>query len=102
ECSIQRRHQKLMEVAPCPALSPALPSALTADAVRLAQAVNYRSLGTFEFLVDEDSGASPGYAFIEANARLQVEHTVTAEVLHLDLVQAQLQLAAGRSLAQVG
>ncbi|HEY7296229.1 MAG TPA: biotin carboxylase N-terminal domain-containing protein, partial [Dehalococcoidia bacterium] len=102
ECSLQRRHQKLLEVAPCPALSPALRTALTADAVRLAAAVAYRGLGTFEFLVDETPGAEPAYAFIEANARLQVEHTVTEEVLHLDLVQSQLQIAAGYSLADLG
>src|SRR5579883_681694 len=78
ECSIQRRHQKLMEVAPCPALSPTLRSRLTADAVRMAEAARYRGLGTFEFLVDTHAGDEAGaYAFIEANARLQVEHTVT-------------------------
>ncbi|HLZ69242.1 MAG TPA: carboxyl transferase domain-containing protein [Dehalococcoidia bacterium] len=102
ECSLQRRHQKLVEVAPSPALAPALRAALTGDAVRLAAAVNYRGLGTCEFLVDETPGAEPAYAFIEANARLQVEHTVTEEVLRLDLVQAQLQIAAGRSLAALG
>ncbi|HZQ37267.1 MAG TPA: carboxyl transferase domain-containing protein [Dehalococcoidia bacterium] len=102
ECSLQRRHQKLVEVASCPALSPALRAALTADAVRLAEAVCYRGLGTFEFLVNETAGAEPAYAFIEANARLQVEHTVTEEVLHLDLVQAQLQIAGGASLAELG
>src|SRR5262249_49219577 len=106
ECSIQRRHQKLMEVAPCPALSPELRARLTADAlppadaVRLAQAVDYRNLGTFEFLIDQSE--SDRFVFIEANARLQVEHTVTEEVLHLDLVHAQLQLASGRSLVELG
>jgi acetyl/propionyl-CoA carboxylase alpha subunit/acetyl-CoA carboxylase carboxyltransferase component len=103
ECSIQRRHQKLMEVAPSPAVSPALRARLTDDALRMATALNYRSLGTFEFLVDaDDPGDTPRYAFIEANARLQVEHTVTEEVLHLDLVQAQMLLAGGATLADLG
>ena len=103
ECSIQRRFQKLVEIAPSPTLSPALRARLTADALRMARAVRYRSLGTFEFLVD--AGSSEGelaYAFIEANARLQVEHTVTEEVLDLDLVKSQLRLAAGASLVELG
>jgi acetyl/propionyl-CoA carboxylase alpha subunit/acetyl-CoA carboxylase carboxyltransferase component len=101
ECSLQRRHQKLIEIAPCPSLSPDLRTRLTADAVRLANAVGYRNAGTFEFLVD--SGATPAtYAFIEANPRLQVEHTVTEEVLGLDLVRLQLEVARGGSLAAMG
>lgn len=99
ECSLQRRNQKLVEVAPSPSLTPELRERLTAAAVRLAQAVNYRSLGTFEFLVDADGER---FAFIEANPRLQVEHTVTEEVTGVDLVQAQLRLADGASLAEVG
>jgi acetyl/propionyl-CoA carboxylase alpha subunit/acetyl-CoA carboxylase carboxyltransferase component len=133
ECSIQRRHQKLVEIAPCPSLSPDLRKRITADAVRMAEAVHFQNAGTFEFLVDADtvgdrqpetmerkrplahatSGMGEGwgegrkvagilYAFIEANPRLQVEHTVTEEVLGIDLVRIQLQLAAGRSLAELG
>ncbi len=103
ECSIQRRHQKLVEIAPCPSLSPVLRGRITVDAVRLAEAVRYRNLGTFEFLVDADAaGDDSAYAFIEANPRLQVEHTVTEEVLGVDLVRIQLELAAGRSLAELG
>jgi acetyl/propionyl-CoA carboxylase alpha subunit/acetyl-CoA carboxylase carboxyltransferase component len=103
ECSVQRRHQKLIEVAPAPSLAPGLRDRLLADAVRMARAVRYRSLGTFEFLVDVDGAADGGsYAFIEANARLQVEHTVTEEVLDLDLVQIQLRLASGSTLAELG
>ncbi len=103
ECSIQRRQQKLVEVAPCPTLSPALRARLTADAVRMAEAVHYHNAGTFEFLVSADeAGDSAPYAFIEANPRLQVEHTVTEEVLDIDLVRIQLELAAGRSLAELG
>jgi acetyl/propionyl-CoA carboxylase alpha subunit/acetyl-CoA carboxylase carboxyltransferase component len=112
ECSIQRRHQKLVEIAPCPSLSPDLRASITADAVRMAEAVHFENAGTFEFLVDAELISSPSlprrgpggglYAFIEANPRLQVEHTVTEEVLGLDLVRIQLQLAAGRSLAELG
>jgi len=97
ECSIQRRHQKIVEIAPSPSISPQIRAALTAAALRLAAALNYRSLGTIEFMV-----AGERYAFIEANARLQVEHTVTEAVTGVDLVLAQLQIAAGRSLAQLG
>ncbi len=101
ECSLQRRFQKLVEIAPSPSLSEALRQQITQAALRLAQAVNYRSLGTFEFLVDEDSQDLP-YVFIEANPRLQVEHTVTEEVTGLDLVQLQIAVAAGQSLAALG
>ena len=75
---------------------------LTQSALRIARGARYDSLGTFEFLVDADGGDDAGYAFIEANPRLQVEHTVTEEVTGVDLVQAQLQLAAGQSLAELG
>ena len=100
DCTLQRRHQKLIEVAPAPGLPGDVRKALTAAAVRLAEESDYRSLGTFEFLVSPD--ADQGFAFIEANARLQVEHTVTEEVLGLDLVQLQLQLAEGENLDELG
>ena len=103
DCSIQRRHQKLVEIAPAPELDSELRAAITAAAVRLAQAADYVSLGTFEFLVNLDPVPDqPGFAFIEANARLQVEHTVTEEVTGVDLVQTQLQIAAGRTLGDLG
>ena len=103
ECSIQRRHQKLVEIAPCPSLSAGLRARLTADAVRMAGAVRYQNAGTFEFLVEAGGmGEDAAYAFIEANPRLQVEHTVTEEVLGIDLVRMQLQLAAGAALAELG
>ena len=103
ECSIQRRNQKLVEIAPSPGLSPALRERLSSAAVRLAQEVQYASLGTFEFLVDaEHGGDNATFAFIEANARLQVEHTVTEEVTGVDLVKTQLRLAGGSSLADLG
>ena len=100
ECSLQRRHQKVVELAPSPWLSDATRGQITAAAVRMAAAVNYLSLGTFEFLVDE--GDESRFAFIEANPRLQVEHTVTEEVTGVDLVKAQLRIAGGASLADLG
>ena len=103
ECSIQRRNQKLVEIAPSPGLLPELRERLSTAAVRLAQAVQYASLGTFEFLVNaEHGGDNATFAFIEANARLQVEHTVTEEVTGVDLVKAQLRIAGGSSLADLG
>jgi acetyl/propionyl-CoA carboxylase alpha subunit/acetyl-CoA carboxylase carboxyltransferase component len=99
ECSIQRRHQKIIEIAPSPNLSSTLRAKLTDAALRLAQQADYESLGTFEFLVDAHDDAAFPYVFIEANARLQVEHTVTEEVTGLDLVQLQLQVASGLSLS---
>ncbi|HEY7268590.1 MAG TPA: biotin carboxylase N-terminal domain-containing protein, partial [Dehalococcoidia bacterium] len=102
ECSIQRRHQKMVEIAPCPALDPSLRRRILDDAVRMAREASYRNLGTFEFLVEAAAGPNSRYAFIEANARLQVEHTVTEEVLDMDLVKLQLRLAAGETLASLG
>ncbi|MFN2376541.1 MAG: carboxyl transferase domain-containing protein [Candidatus Binatia bacterium] len=100
ECSLQRRHQKLVEVAPSPRLSPKLRGRLFDAAVRMAEACRYRSLATFEFLVG-DEGAEE-FCFIEANARLQVEHTVTEAVTGLDLVRLQLAITDGASLAELG
>ena len=85
ECTIQRRSQKIVELAPSPNLAPALQKKIVAAAVTMAKAVKYRSLGTFEFLVEGDE-----FFFIEANPRLQVEHTVTEEVWGVDLVKTQL------------
>ncbi len=103
ECTIQRRNQKLIEVAPSPGLPPALRDRVTAAAVSLAEEVHYDNLGTFEFLVDAAHGRGEAlFAFIEANPRLQVEHTVTEEVTGVDLVKLQLKLAAGFSLAELG
>src|SRR5947209_14580839 len=91
DCSLQRRHQKLIEVAPAPGLANDVRQRLAAAAVRMAAEVRFASVGTFEFLVDADR---PGtFAFIEANPRLQVEHTVTEELTGVDLVAAQLRLA---------
>ena len=103
ECTIQRRNQKLIEVAPSPSLNDALRGRIIDAAKELAAAANYDNLGTFEFLVDNDAIAGDqAFAFIEANPRLQVEHTVTEEVLGLDLVQSQLAVAAGATLGSLG
>lgn len=102
DCTLQRRFQKLVEIAPAPTLSPVLRERLVAAALTLARATAYTSLGTVEFLVDEDEAAALPFVFIEANPRLQVEHTVTEAVLGFDLVQLQLQVAAGETLAALG
>ncbi|CAN7205233.1 MULTISPECIES: carboxyl transferase domain-containing protein [unclassified Variovorax] len=101
ECTLQRRFQKLVEIAPSPSLSSALRERITQAALRMAQAVDYEGLGTFEFLVDEQSKNLP-FVFIEANPRLQVEHTVTEAVTGLDLVQLQIAVASGQPLAALG
>eukprot|EP01134_Creolimax_fragrantissima_P000586 CFRG0586T1 len=98
DCSVQRRHQKVVEIAPAPNLNEETRAALTADAVRLCQVAGYGNAGTVEFLVDEDGR----HYFIEVNARLQVEHTVTEEVTGVDLVQSQLRVAEGSSLEDLG
>ena len=103
ECTIQRRNQKLIEVAPSPSLNDGLRARIIQAAKELAAAANYDNLGTFEFLVDGDvKGDGSAFAFIEANPRLQVEHTVTEEVLGVDLVQAQLAVADGATLGSLG
>ncbi len=99
ECSLQRQRQKVVEIAPAVSLPPALRQQLFEAAVALGRAANYRSLGTVEFLVE--TGDNPRVVFIEANPRLQVEHTVTEAVLGLDLVGLQIQVARGRSLADL-
>jgi acetyl/propionyl-CoA carboxylase alpha subunit len=101
ECTLQRRHQKLVEIAPSPGLSETMRQRLLDAALRMSREVRYDSLGTFEFLVDARAG-SERIAFIEANPRLQVEHTVTEEVLGIDLVQAQLRISAGATLEELG
>ena len=101
ECTLQRRFQKLVEIAPSPSLPPALRAQLTHAALTMARAVHYRSLGTFEFLVGDSTDDLP-FVFIETNPRLQVEHTVTEQVTGLDLVQLQIRVAAGESLRAIG
>ena len=97
ECSIQRNHQKVIEIAPAPGLDPIMRQALIEAATTMAASASYQSLGTFEFLLDRDQPEQ--FYFIEANPRLQVEHTVTEAVTGVDLVQTQLRLASGESLA---
>jgi len=100
DCSIQRRHQKIVEIAPAPGLSGEVRQRIHAAAVRLAEVVKYDNVGTFEFLVDASNPHDDAFfAFIEANPRLQVEHTVTEEVTGLDIVRIQLEIAGGASLA---
>ena len=101
ECTLQRRFQKVVEIAPSPSLPDNLRRRIVAAALALARAVAYEGLGTFEFLVDLASAELP-FVFIECNPRLQVEHTITEEVTGVDLVQAQIALAAGRTLQQLG
>ncbi len=103
ECSVQRRYQKVVEIAPAPNLDESLRRQIIAAAVRFAKSVGYSSLGTFEFLVDATGRAdAPAFVFIEANARLQVEHTVTEQVTGVDLVQSQIRMAGGESLTELG
>ncbi len=97
DCSVQRRHQKVVEIAPAPHLDPELRDRMCADAVRFAREIGYRNAGTVEFLLDPEGN----YVFIEMNPRIQVEHTVTEEVTDVDLVRAQLRIASGETLADL-
>jgi pyruvate carboxylase len=94
DCSVQRRHQKVIEIAPAPDLDPALRGRICEDALKLSRAAGYANAGTVEFLVSGDE-----HFFIEVNARLQVEHTVTEQVTGIDLVQAQLRITEGYELS---
>ena len=98
DCSVQRRHQKVVELAPAKDLPVETRDKILADAVALAKSANYRNAGTAEFLVDQQNR----YYFIEINPRIQVEHTITEEITGIDIVAAQIQIAAGASLEQLG
>ncbi len=98
ECSIQRRYQKLIEIAPSPSLNLELKQRMIDDSLALTKKLKYEGLATIEFLVNVEKN---DYRFIECNPRLQVEHTVTESVLSLDIVKAQLQIASGKTLKQI-
>lgn len=98
DCSVQRRHQKVVELAPAKDLPIDVRDSILSDAVKLAKSVNYRNAGTAEFLVDQQNR----YYFIEINPRIQVEHTITEEITGIDIVAAQIQIAAGATLKQLG
>ncbi|MCV2394626.1 pyruvate carboxylase [Actinotalea sp. M2MS4P-6] len=102
DCSVQRRHQKVIEIAPAPNLDPALRDRLCADAVAFARHIGYVNAGTVEFLVDTAGERAGRHVFIEMNPRIQVEHTVTEEVTDIDLVGAQMRIASGETLADIG
>ncbi len=102
DCSVQRRHQKVVEIAPAPSLDPEVRDALCRDAVAFARAIGYVNAGTVEFLLDTEGENAGRHVFIEMNPRIQVEHTVTEEVTDVDLVQAQLRIAAGERLSDLG
>ncbi|MEO8539505.1 MAG: carboxyl transferase domain-containing protein [bacterium] len=99
DCSVQQRHQKVVEIAPAPGLDAGLRARILADAVKLGRAAGYSNVGTVEFLVSAESGE---YFFIECNPRIQVEHTVTEQVLGLDLVEMQFLIASGATLLSLG
>jgi pyruvate carboxylase len=98
DCSVQRRHQKVIELAPAPNLSPELRAKICSDAVAFSRQIGYFCAGTVEFLLDERGD----HVFIEMNPRIQVEHTVTEEITDVDLVASQLRIAAGETLADLG
>ncbi|MDT0166198.1 pyruvate carboxylase [Actinotalea sp. AC32] len=102
DCSLQRRHQKVIEIAPAPNLDPAVRDALCRDAVAFARSIGYVNAGTVEFLLDTEGERAGKHVFIEMNPRIQVEHTVTEEVTDVDLVQAQMRIASGETLADLG
>lgn len=102
DCSVQRRHQKVVEIAPAPNLSQEQRDALTRDAVAFAESIGYENAGTVEFLLDTEGERAGQHVFIEMNPRIQVEHTVTEEVTDVDLVQAQMRIAAGATLEELG
>ena len=101
DCSVQRRHQKVIEIAPAPNLDPAVREALCGHAVAFARAIRYVNAGTVEFLLETEGPRAGEVVFIEMNPRIQVEHTVTEEVTDVDLVRAQMQIAAGKTLAEI-
>lgn len=102
DCSVQRRNQKVVEIAPAPNLDPSIAQALHRDAVAFARSIGYVNAGTVEFLLDTEGERAGQHVFIEMNPRIQVEHTVTEEVTDVDLVQSQMRIAAGQTLGDLG
>ena len=102
DCSVQRRHQKVVEIAPAPNLDEGVRDAMLRDAIAFARSIGYVNAGTVEFLLDTAGERAGRHVFIEMNPRIQVEHTVTEEVTDVDLVVAQMRIAAGESLADLG
>ena len=102
DCSIQRRNQKVVEIAPAPHLEEDLRQQLFRDAIAFATEIGYQNAGTVEFLIETEGPNTGKHVFIEMNPRIQVEHTVTEEVTDVDLVQSQLRIAAGQTLAELG
>jgi pyruvate carboxylase len=102
DCSIQRRNQKVVEIAPAPLIDDELRQALYRDAVAFAKAIGYQNAGTVEFLIDTVGPNAGKHVFIEMNPRIQVEHTVTEEITDVDLVQSQMRISAGESLSDLG
>jgi pyruvate carboxylase len=102
DCSVQRRHQKVVEIAPAPNLDDGIRQAMFRDAVAFAKSIGYVNAGTVEFLLDTAGERAGQHVFIEMNPRIQVEHTVTEEVTDVDLVQSQMRIAAGETLAELG
>ncbi|MBP1325572.1 pyruvate carboxylase [Leucobacter exalbidus] len=101
DCSVQRRHQKVVEIAPAPNLSQAKRDELTRDAIAFAKSIGYENAGTVEFLLDTEGERAGEHVFIEMNPRIQVEHTVTEEVTDVDLVRAQMLIASGSTLEEL-
>ena len=100
DCSIQRRHQKVLEEAPSPALDPELRARMSDAAVAFARAIGYESAGTAEFVLDSAAGGGRDFWFLELNARIQVEHPVTELVTGVDIVREQLRIASGEALSE--
>jgi len=101
DCSVQRRHQKVVEIAPAPNLDEGIRSDLHRHAIAFARSIGYQNAGTVEFLLETEGPRAGEVVFIEMNPRIQVEHTVTEEVTDVDLVRAQMQIAAGATLAEL-
>ncbi|HEV7742749.1 MAG TPA: pyruvate carboxylase, partial [Pseudolysinimonas sp.] len=101
DCSVQRRHQKVVEIAPAPNLDESIRQAMYRDAIAFAKSIGYVNAGTVEFLLDTAGERKGQHVFIEMNPRIQVEHTVTEEVTDVDLVQSQMRIAAGQTLAEL-